>query len=123
MEDTLDIIGSPARWRIMERLSRGPCELKQLARELEMTVQGVSKHMEILSKAGIVSQEKREDRRTVYTLIRRVWLDRQSGKDFEMIGFFQSAKGPSERYLNPEIRFRARRYMKRLAKFLDSSWV
>jgi ArsR family transcriptional regulator len=51
-------LGEPSRIRILERLRSGPCSVQQLADELELSQQNVSKHLSLLLSLGIVSRVK-----------------------------------------------------------------
>ncbi len=50
----LDALGDPMRRRIVERLSAGPTPVGQLADELPIGRPAVSKHLRVLSNAGLI---------------------------------------------------------------------
>jgi DNA-binding transcriptional ArsR family regulator len=61
-EERLDAVFSaladPTRRRILVRLSRSPCSITELAEPFEMTLPGVSKHLRVLERAGLVRRER-----------------------------------------------------------------
>ena len=52
------------RRALVERLSRGPLSMKELARPIQMSLPTVLKHLAILEKGGIVQSQKRGRVRT-----------------------------------------------------------
>lgn len=49
-------LANATRRRILTRLCRGECTVGQLAEPFDMTLAGVSKHIKVLEKAGLVSK-------------------------------------------------------------------
>jgi DNA-binding transcriptional ArsR family regulator len=58
-------LADPTRRGIVRRLTEGEATLGELARPLPMSLQAVSKHVGVLSRAGIVRTEKRGRERRV----------------------------------------------------------
>jgi DNA-binding transcriptional ArsR family regulator len=57
-------LSDPTRRAVMQRLSdRGPSTLSELADELPVTRQAISKHLVLLERAGLVSPTGEERRR------------------------------------------------------------
>ena len=56
---TLNAIGDPTRRAILEHLMGGEKRLSDLAEPFSMSQTGVTKHVRILSDAGLVAVEKR----------------------------------------------------------------
>lgn len=52
-------LASSTRRRILTRLCSGPCSVSQLAEPFDMTLAGVSKHIKVLEKAGLVKKHNR----------------------------------------------------------------
>jgi DNA-binding transcriptional ArsR family regulator len=52
------IIGEPIRIRILERLRDGEASVQELAEHVRTTQQNVSKHLGLLSRAGMVGRRK-----------------------------------------------------------------
>jgi DNA-binding transcriptional ArsR family regulator len=58
LDRTLGAIADPTRRQILDRLSRGPASITELASPLHMTLTGVKKHVAVLEEAGLVVSEK-----------------------------------------------------------------
>lgn len=60
--DTLSItfsaLADPTRRAILSRLRQGPASVKELAAPFDMTLPAVTKHLKVLQRAGLISQEK-----------------------------------------------------------------
>lgn len=74
-------LGDPVRRAIIARLSRGPATVNELAEPFDITLQAVSKHIQVLEQAGLVSRSRDAQRRPVHleprTLERlTAWIDR-----------------------------------------------
>jgi DNA-binding transcriptional ArsR family regulator len=59
---TLDLVfqalADPSRRVMVERLSRGPASVSDLARPLEMSLPAVMQHLQVLEASGLVRSEK-----------------------------------------------------------------
>ncbi|HEX2403278.1 MAG TPA: metalloregulator ArsR/SmtB family transcription factor [Acidimicrobiia bacterium] len=70
VEDRLDrafaALADPVRRRIIARLSRGPATVNELAEPFEITKQAVSKHIQVLEQAGLVTRSRDAQRRPVH---------------------------------------------------------
>jgi DNA-binding transcriptional ArsR family regulator len=51
-------LADPTRLLLVERLSRGPASVSQLARPLDMTLSAVLQHLDVLEASGLVRSEK-----------------------------------------------------------------
>lgn len=51
-------LADPARRAMVERLSRGPASVSELARPLPMSLPSVMQHLSVLEAAGLVRTEK-----------------------------------------------------------------
>jgi DNA-binding transcriptional ArsR family regulator len=51
-------LADPARRAMVERLSRGPAPVSELARPLPMSLPAVMQHLDVLEAAGLVRSEK-----------------------------------------------------------------
>ena len=51
-------LADPSRRVIVERLSRGPASVSELARPLDMTLSAVVQHLQVLEGSGLVRSEK-----------------------------------------------------------------
>ena len=60
---TLAALADPTRRAIVEKLSNGEATVNTLAGPLKMSLPGVSKHIKVLQKAGLVVQGRDAQRR------------------------------------------------------------
>src|SRR5882757_2154246 len=60
---TLAALADPTRRAILERLANGAATVNTLAEPLKMSLPGVSKHLKVLQKAGLVVQGRDAQRR------------------------------------------------------------
>ena len=69
-DDRLDrafmALADPVRRRIIARLSRGPATVNELAEPFAITKQAVSKHIQVLEQAGLVTRSRDAQRRPVH---------------------------------------------------------
>jgi DNA-binding transcriptional ArsR family regulator len=65
VSDVFDALGDPTRRHIVESLSQGEASATQLAADLPVTRQAVSKHLSALRDAGLV-ESRRQGRETLY---------------------------------------------------------
>ena len=84
-DDRLDrafmALADPVRRRIIARLSRGPATVNDLAEPFEITKQAVSKHIQVLEQAGLVTRTRDAQRRPVHLDAAQLealtaWIDR-----------------------------------------------
>ena len=83
-DDRLDrafvALGDPIRRAIIARLSRGPATVNELAEPFAITVQAVSRHIQVLEAAGLVTRSRDAQRRPVHLAPARLealtaWID------------------------------------------------
>src|ERR1700682_1572455 len=55
---TFQALADPTRRIMVERLSRGPASVGELARPLAMTLSAVVQHLQVLQASGLVRSEK-----------------------------------------------------------------
>jgi DNA-binding transcriptional ArsR family regulator len=88
-------LGDATRLEIVRRLSEGPASISTLAERFEMTRQGVTKHLLVLSAAGVI-EGSRDGREHVWTLKRdrldeaRQHLDRIARQWDDVLGRLKS---------------------------------
>ncbi len=51
-------LGDPTRRRMLERISRGPMSVSQLAEPFEMTLAAVVQHLQVLEECGLITTQK-----------------------------------------------------------------
>ena len=66
-ELVLDALGDPTRRRLVDRLRHGPLAVGELAAPLPVSRPAVSKHLRVLTEAGLVTHEVAGTRR-IYRL-------------------------------------------------------
>ena len=64
LDRVFQALADPTRRQIVERLSRGPASVSELARPLPMSLPAVVQHLQILEASGLVSSTKRGRVRT-----------------------------------------------------------
>jgi DNA-binding transcriptional ArsR family regulator len=74
-------LADPIRRAIIARLSRGPSTVNELAEPFEISKQAVSKHIQVLEHAGLVTRTREAQRRPVHLNAARLealtaWIDR-----------------------------------------------
>ena len=84
-DDRLDrafvALGDPVRRRIIARLSRGPATVNELAEPFEISKQAVSRHIQVLEQAELVTRTRDAQRRPVHLNAARLealtaWIDK-----------------------------------------------
>ncbi|WP_324644267.1 metalloregulator ArsR/SmtB family transcription factor [Pseudarthrobacter sp. LT1] len=73
-------LADPVRRRIIARLSRGPATVNELAEPFEISKQAVSKHIQVLEQAKLVTRSRDAQRRPVHLSPARLealtaWID------------------------------------------------
>jgi len=58
LDRVFQALADPARRRMVERLSRGPASVSELAQPLAMTLSAVVQHLDVLEKSGLVRSRK-----------------------------------------------------------------
>jgi DNA-binding transcriptional ArsR family regulator len=58
LDEVFHALADPSRRLIVERLSRGPASVSELARPLPMSLPAVVQHLQVLEGSGLVRSEK-----------------------------------------------------------------
>jgi DNA-binding transcriptional ArsR family regulator len=58
LDRVFQALADPSRRLMVERLTRGPASVSELARPLEMSLAAVVQHVQVLEASGIVRSEK-----------------------------------------------------------------
>jgi DNA-binding transcriptional ArsR family regulator len=58
LDNVFQALAVPARRMIVERLSRGPASVSELARPLDMSLPAVMQHLQVLEGSGLVRSRK-----------------------------------------------------------------
>lgn len=64
LDDVFHALADPARRSMVERLTRGPASVSQLAEPLAMSLPAVVQHLKVLEASGLVTSEKQGRVRT-----------------------------------------------------------
>src|SRR6185312_3445734 len=56
LSETLAALADPTRRAILERLSRGPASVNEIAEPYDISLPAVSKHLKVLENAGLISR-------------------------------------------------------------------
>jgi len=59
LDDVLVAIADPTRRAILDRLTQGPARVTDIAEPFNMSLAGVSKHLRMLERAGLVRRARR----------------------------------------------------------------
>ncbi|WP_281253580.1 ArsR/SmtB family transcription factor [Diaminobutyricimonas aerilata] len=81
LDRAFQALADPVRRHMVARLSRGPLTVNELAEPFDITVQAVSKHIQSLEAAGLVTRSRDGQRRPVHleaAALERLtaWIDR-----------------------------------------------
>lgn len=82
LDQTLAALADPTRRAILERLSRGPARVTELAEPFDISLNSVSKHIRVLERARLVHRRRR-GREHVLSIDPRpldeaaAWIDRR----------------------------------------------
>src|SRR6187455_77190 len=81
MDRAFMALADPIRRAMVARLSRGPATVNELAEPFDITKQAVSKHIQVLEQAGLVTRTRDAQRRPVHldaAALERLtaWIDR-----------------------------------------------
>ena len=56
-------LGDPVRRALIARLSRGPATVNELAEPFEITLQAISRHVQVLEAAGLITRSRNGQQR------------------------------------------------------------
>lgn len=82
LDDLFKALADPTRRAVVERLTRGPAAMSELAQPFSMALPSFSQHLRVLERSGLVRSSKRGRVRTYVLSPKRLqtvehWLDRQ----------------------------------------------
>jgi DNA-binding transcriptional ArsR family regulator len=58
LDQAFQALADPSRRIVVERLSRGPASVSELAQPLAMSLPGVLQHLQVLEASGLIRSEK-----------------------------------------------------------------
>jgi DNA-binding transcriptional ArsR family regulator len=65
LNDVIVAVSDPTRRAILDRLTRGPARVTDLAEPFDMSLAAVSKHVRVLERAGLVRRARRGREHTI----------------------------------------------------------
>lgn len=57
LSNALGAVSHPSRRAILDRLTRGPARVTEIAEPFDMSLNAVSKHLKVLESAGLIRRE------------------------------------------------------------------
>jgi DNA-binding transcriptional ArsR family regulator len=63
LSDTFSALSDPTRRAILARLASGEASVKELTRPFALTQPAISKHLQVLERAGLISRSRSAQRR------------------------------------------------------------
>src|SRR3989475_13299052 len=63
LSTTFAALADPTRRAILARLSKGEASVTELAKPFDLSLPGVSKHLKVLQRAGLITQSRNEQGR------------------------------------------------------------
>jgi DNA-binding transcriptional ArsR family regulator len=58
LDRAFSALGDPVRRQLIARLSRGPATVNQLAEPFPITLQAISRHVQVLEAAGLITRSR-----------------------------------------------------------------
>ena len=103
-------LGDPTRRVLLERLSRGPTTVTDLARPLDITLAAVVQHLQVLERSGVVRTQKIGRVRTCRIEPRGLnvaerWIAKRRSlweRRLDRLGDLLTEEGPSHRATNKD---------------------
>jgi len=92
LSDTLSALADPTRRAILARLALGEATVGELARPFAMSGPAVTKHLNVLEKAGLIRRSRDAQRRPC-----RLQADRLKEAAEYLVGFRQFFEGSLDR--------------------------
>jgi DNA-binding transcriptional ArsR family regulator len=63
LDRAFSALGDPVRRQLIARLSRGPATVNELAEPFSITLQAISRHVQVLEAAGLITRSRDGQRR------------------------------------------------------------
>ncbi len=89
LSSTFSALADPTRRAILARLASGECSVTELAEPFDMSLPGISKHLKVLERCGLITRSRRAqfrpchlEREALDTAVdwiednRRIWTER-----------------------------------------------
>jgi DNA-binding transcriptional ArsR family regulator len=108
LDATFTALADPTRRAIVARLARGDATVNELAAPFDLTLPGISKHLKVLERCGLISRSRRAQFRPCHLEAaaldtaaawiednRRIWTERFDKLDAHLRGIQQAADNGS----------------------------
>jgi DNA-binding transcriptional ArsR family regulator len=110
LDEVFHALADPSRRVIVERLSRGPASVSELARPLPMSLPAVVQHLQVLEGSGLIRSEKVGRVRTCHLELKQLdtaeqWIrDRRATwtKRLDRLGEYLDQTDPKHTDPNPK---------------------
>lgn len=81
LDRTFAALADPTRRAILDRLMKGDADVAELAQPFDMSMPGVSKHLKVLERAGLISRDREAQKRPSHLEVERLreatqWMER-----------------------------------------------
>ncbi|MDT4910943.1 MAG: hypothetical protein QOI25_5579 [Mycobacterium sp.] len=81
LDRAFSALGDPIRRRLIARLSRGPATVNELAEPFSITLQAISRHVQVLEAAGLITRSRNGQQRPCHLNAAALeeltsWIDR-----------------------------------------------
>jgi DNA-binding transcriptional ArsR family regulator len=109
LDDTFTALADPTRRAIVARLARGDATVNELAAPFDMTLPGISKHLKVLERCGLISRSRQAQFRPCHLEAaaldaavgwieenRRVWKERFDKLDQHLREIQRAPAGPGK---------------------------
>jgi len=63
LDRAFSALGDPVRRQLIARLSRGPATVNELAEPFSITLQAISRHVQVLEAAGLITRSRNAQQR------------------------------------------------------------
>ena len=63
LDQAFSALGDPVRRQLIARLSRGPATVNELAEPFSITLQAISRHLQVLEAAGLITRSRNAQQR------------------------------------------------------------
>ena len=104
LDRAFSALGDPVRRRLIARLSRGPATVNQLAEPFSITLQAISRHVQVLEAAGLITRSRIGQQRPCHLNAAALeeltsWIDRyrlDTERQYRHLDAVLSAANPKE---------------------------
>src|SRR5258708_34205477 len=99
LDSTFAALADPTRRAIVERLARGDATVNELAAPFAVTLPGISKHLKVLERCGVISRTRNAQFRPCH--LERAALDSAAGWSEENLRIWMQRFDMTDQHLRP----------------------